>query len=144
MPTPTNPLTTVGLMLTLASLLGSFFYIQLSQWLRDLVALRAKTELNEPAGTEAAQRAIVECKIEYAKLTSSTAYTVNRVVIGFVLFVLANGLLMVLQATSDPLFGFVLVPMLVFAGVFIYLSRMLLREGRTNADAIKTILDKFA
>jgi hypothetical protein len=27
----TNPLTTVGLMLTLSSLLGSFFYIQLSQ-----------------------------------------------------------------------------------------------------------------
>jgi len=33
-------------MLTLASLIGSFFYLQLSQWLRDVVALRQKTELN--------------------------------------------------------------------------------------------------
>ena len=40
-----NPLTTVGLMLTLASLVGSFFNIQLSQWLRDLLALAQKGKI---------------------------------------------------------------------------------------------------
>ena len=63
---PTNPLSTVGLMLTLASLIGSFFYLQLSQWLRDVVALRQKTELNVLQGDEGQQRAIVECKVEIA------------------------------------------------------------------------------
>ena len=48
----TNPLTTVGLMLTLASIVGSFFYIHLSQGLRDLLALRKQTELNRLAGDE--------------------------------------------------------------------------------------------
>jgi hypothetical protein len=43
--TDANPLTLVGLVLTLASLVGSFFYIQLSQWLRDLLAVAAKIEL---------------------------------------------------------------------------------------------------
>ena len=63
----TNPLTTVGLMLTLASIVGSFFYIHLSQGLRDLLALRKQTELNRLAGDEYQKRAIVECQVEYTK-----------------------------------------------------------------------------
>jgi hypothetical protein len=55
-----NPLTTVGLMLTLAGLVGSFFNIQLSQWLRDLVALAQKVKLNKAQGNENQQKAIIE------------------------------------------------------------------------------------
>ena len=42
-----NPLSMVGLMLTLAGLVGTFFYIQLSGWLRDVQALHAKIDLNK-------------------------------------------------------------------------------------------------
>ena len=47
---PTNPLSVVGLMLTLSSLLGSFFYLQLSQWVRDILAVKSKSDLNKFAG----------------------------------------------------------------------------------------------
>ena len=142
--TSPSPLTTVGLMLTLASLLGSFFYIQLSQWLRDVVALRMKADLNRLEGTEAQRRAIVECRIEHARLTAPLTYAVNGVVIAFVLFVLGNGLLMIRTASEDMLYPYVLWPMIVFTMIFVSLSILLLGQGVSNAMYVKSVLDKLS
>jgi hypothetical protein len=139
--TSPNPLTTVGLMLTLASLLGSFFYIQLSQWLRDVVALRMKVDLNKLEGTEAQKRAIVECRIEHARLTAPLTYAVNGVVILFVLFVLGNGLLMIQRASEDVLYPYILWPIVVFTISFIVLSGLLLWQGASNARYVRSVLD---
>jgi len=138
--TPTNPLSTVGLMLTLASLIGSFFYLQLSQWLRDVVALRQKTELNVLQGDEGQQRAIVECKVEYRKLTSWHSYVVNAVVIAFVIFVLLIGLDMIRLAKSDPLYRHVHLAFTVFLAIFVVLSFGLMALGAANARAVKNML----
>src|SRR5690348_5233297 len=99
----TNPLTIVGVMLTLASLVGSFFYIHLSQSLRDLLALRRKTELNKLASDEYQTKAIVECQVEYTKHAACHTYIVNLAVIAFVVFVLVDGLAMIQHAKTDPL-----------------------------------------
>ena len=56
-----NPLSMVGLMLTLAGLVGTFFYIQLSGWLRDVQALHAKIDLNKLGNTDDNKKAIREC-----------------------------------------------------------------------------------
>jgi hypothetical protein len=138
--TPANPLSTVGLMLTLSSLLGSFFYIQLSQWLRDLLALRQKTDLNKYQGDEAQKRAIVECRIELTKLSSWQTYAVNIAVIIFVIFVLVDGLLMIQLASTDPLYGYVLTALLVFLVLFVMLSFGLLYQGYSNAKYVKDTL----
>lgn len=138
----TNPLTTVGLMLTLASLLGSFFYIQLSQWLRDILALRQKTDLNKIQGNEAQIRAMVECRVEYRKLANWHTYVVNITVIVFVLFVLVDGLLMISQAASDPLYIYVWSALVAFFAIFTVLSFGLLLIGYSNARAVKAELDK--
>src|SRR5215210_4793448 len=131
-------------MLTLASLLGSFFYIQLSQWLRDVVALRMKADLNRLEGTEAQKRAIVECRIEHARLTAPLTYAVNGVVILFVLFVLGNGLLMIQRAADDVLYPYILWPIAVFTSIFVVLSGLLLWQGVSNATYAKAVLDKLA
>jgi hypothetical protein len=57
-------------MLALASLLGSFFYIQLSQWLRDILALSEKIDLNKQQGDSDQKKAIVECRVEMRRLSS--------------------------------------------------------------------------
>lgn len=77
----TNPLGTVGLVLTLAGLVGSFFNIQLSQWLRDVVGLNEKITQNN---------AIVECEIEYARTHTPHVYIVNILVLLFVALLLVN------------------------------------------------------
>jgi hypothetical protein len=133
----TNPLTTVGLMLTLASLVGSFFYIQLSQWLRDILALRQKVELNRRQGDEAQKRAIVECRVEYRRLANWYTYIVSLVVIGFVVFVVITGLLMVGHAVGDPMEPYIRTALVVFLILFVVLASGLLGVGISNAQSAK-------
>lgn len=139
-----NPLSTVGLMLTLAGLVGSFFYIQLSNWLRDILALLQKVELNKRAGDENQKKAIVESRIEYRKLATWHTYAVNASVIAFVTFVLVLGLCMIRYAATDPMQPYVLAAFVVFLILFLVLSLGLMFLGYSNAQAIKTHLDKIA
>ena len=135
-----NPLGTVSLMLTLAGLVGSFFNIQLSQWLRDLMALERKVFLNKAHGNEAQQKAIVECRIEHRKLAASESYAIHAAVLAFVLFVLVNGLVMLQAAKDDPLFGNVQFVLLAFLLFFAAMAGWLLWRGRVTDQAIRTIL----
>lgn len=134
-----SPLTTVGLVLTLASLTGTFFYIHLSQWLRDILALRQKAELNKRQGDEAQKRAIVECRIEYRRLNSWHTYVINLTVIAFVLFVIVTGLLMVRLAATDPLQPYIATALWVFLVMFVSLSCGLLVLGWHNAREAKRL-----
>ena len=136
----TNPLTTVGLMLTLAGLVGSFFNIQLSQWLRDLIALTQKVKLNKAQGTESQQKAIVECRIEIEKLANSQSYVINVLVLLFVVFVLANGLFMIRSADSDPLYFYVNLALWVFLIFFVCVSLWQIYDGWRIAKTIRDVL----
>ena len=138
--TPSNPLSLISPLLTLAGLVGSFFYIQLSQWLRDLVALRQKIELNRFAGDEAQKRAIVESRIEYRRLASWHTYVVNLSVIGFVLFVLVLGLLMIRPAAGDPMYDYLATALWVFLLLFVGLASGLFWLGHRNAAAAGRML----
>jgi hypothetical protein len=135
-----NPLATVGLMLTLAGLVGSFFNIQLSQWLRDLVAVEQKVTLNKAQGTEAQQRAIVECRIEFRKLANGPSYIINGLVLAFVVFVLINGLVMIGAATADPLYPHVHLALWVFLVFFVGVSLWLASEGWRTIGRIGSVL----
>lgn len=137
-----NPLSLLSPLLTLAGLVGSFFYIQLSQWLRDLLALRQKLELNRFAGDEAQKRAIVECRIEYQRLATWHTYAVNLSVIGFVLFTLVLGLLMIQPLADDEyhLKVYMTVALSVFLVVFVGLASALFWLGHRKAVEIGTIL----
>ena len=119
---PVNPLSMVGLMLTLASLVGSFFYIQLSGWLRDVQALQAKIALNKFGNTDDNKKAIRECRIEQAKLAAWHSLAVNTAVIWFVWFILQVGFQMIDMAKTDPLYYLVRHAFEVFLVLFLVLS----------------------
>jgi fatty acid desaturase len=136
----TNPLSTVGLMLTLAGLVGAFFNIQLSQWLRDLIAIEQKVKLNKAHGTETQQKAIVECRIEHEKLENVQTYVINALVIGFVVFVLVNGLFMIRSAQADPLYPNINIALWVFLVLFVGVSGWLTYNGWRIAERIKKSL----
>ena len=135
-----NPLSTVGLMLTIAGLVGTFFNIQLSQWLRDLVALEQKVALNKAQGTDPQQRAIVECRIEFHKLTAPQSYVISGLVLAFIVFVLVNSLLMARLASADPLYPYVSLALWVFLVFFVGVSLWLNFETWRTARRIETVL----
>lgn len=135
-----NPLTTVGLMLTLAGLVGSFFNIQLSQWLRDLLGLSQKVEMNKAGGTPEKEKALVECKIELKKLANCETYAINVLVLAFVVFVLGNGLAMIRTSSADPLYLHISTALWVFLVFFVGVSGWLIWRGWYTAKAITSIL----
>jgi hypothetical protein len=127
-------------MLTLASIVGSFFYIHLGQWLRELLALRHNTELNRLFSDENQKKAIVDCRVEYTRLATWHTYVVNFAVIAFVVFVLADGLAMIQYAKTDPLYGYIQWAFIVFLILFLVLSLVLTFLGHQNAREIRNML----
>jgi hypothetical protein len=127
---PANPLSVVGLMLTLSSLLGSFFYLQLSAWVRDILALKSKSDLNNIAGTNDEKKAMRECAVELDKLFNWPTYLVNGVVICFVIVMTLTALDMLEGAAGDPLYRPVKFAFCFFLVVFVLLSFILLSYGR--------------
>ena len=117
-----NPLSMVGLMLTLAGLVGTFFYIQLSGWLRDVQALHAKIDLNKLGNTDDNKKAIRECRVEQARIASWQTAVVNVVVIGFVWFVLQIGFQLIAMAPTDPVAKPTRHALEVFQVIFLVLS----------------------
>lgn len=59
---------TIGFMLTLIGLIGTFFYVQLSNWLREILELNSKWELNKVGDTEARKQGRLECKFQLRRL----------------------------------------------------------------------------
>jgi hypothetical protein len=55
-------LTAISIFLTLTSLLGSFFYVPLSNWVRELIALNTKWQLNKGADTDTTRPLQRECR----------------------------------------------------------------------------------
>ena len=138
--TPANPLSVVGLMLTLSSLLGSFFYLQLSSWVRDILAVRSKADLNQFAGTSDEKKAMRECAVEVDKLLNWPTYLVNSVVIVFIITVTMIALCMLEGAKTDPLHGPVQLAFILFLIVFIALSVILFGYGIYQGMGVKSLV----
>ena len=58
----------ISFMLTLLSLTGTYFYVHLSMWVRDLLELRAKWDLNALGSTDMNLKAQAECKYQIKRL----------------------------------------------------------------------------
>jgi len=134
---PANPLSVVGLLLTLSSLLGSFFYLQLSAWVRDILALRSKCDLNKFAGTNDEKKAMRECAVEIDRLLNWPTYLVNVVVIVFVLIITIEALVMLRAANADPLYPPIHDAFYLFLGVFIVLSLTLMIHGSSQGNFVR-------
>lgn len=137
--TDTNPLTLVGLVLTLASLVGSFFYIQLSQWLRDLLAVAAKIELYSHGDNPDKDKALLEARIENRKLSSWHLLLTNAVIIAFVCYLVVIGLKLIDAAQADPSYPVIRQAFVIFGLIFAGLSIVLFLFGvyRMLANAKK-------
>ena len=89
----TTPLTssdvtaTIGFMLTLVGLIGTFFYVHLSNWLRELLELRSKYELNKVGDTEPRKQGRLECRFQLRRLLNHVTLLVSIVISVFILVV---------------------------------------------------------
>jgi hypothetical protein len=55
--------------------------------------------------------------------------------------VLGDGLLMIRSASEDPLYPYILWPLVVFTLTFVVLSGLLLWQGISSSTYVKSVLD---
>jgi hypothetical protein len=76
---------TIGFMLTLVGLIGTFFYVHLSTWLREILELKSKYDLNSVGTSAARENALLECRFQLRRLFNHIPILVTAVISFFIL-----------------------------------------------------------
>lgn len=100
--TPSDVTAAIGFMLTLVGLIGTFFYVHLSNWLREILELRSKCELNSVGDTEPRKQGRLECRFQLHRLLNHVTLLVSLVISFFILFVLYMARKLIEAAQPEP------------------------------------------
>jgi hypothetical protein len=89
----------IGFMLTLVGLIGTFFYVHLSNWLREILELKSKYGLNSVGNSEARKEGILECKYQLRRLFNHIPVLVAAVISFFIVevVIIAKNLIAAVQ-----------------------------------------------
>ncbi|HMG36312.1 MAG TPA: hypothetical protein VKM94_20405 [Blastocatellia bacterium] len=100
--TPSDVTAAIGFMLTLVSLIGTYFYVHLSNWLREILELRMKYELNSVGDTEPRKQGRLECRYQLRRLFNHVTLLVSLVISFFILFVVQVARRLVAASQPEP------------------------------------------
>lgn len=94
---------TIGFFLTLVGLVGTFFYVHLSNWLRELLELKAKYDLNKVGETESRKEGRLECKFQLKRLLNHIPLLIATVLSLFIVALWCTARGLIAAATPQPL-----------------------------------------
>ncbi len=100
---PSDAYTTVGLLLTLAGLLATFFSVQLSEWLMRLWALTAKWKAYAKDAAEESKAARRECRAELPGSFNFVPLVITLAVGTFTVFIIASSYFVLALVDDSPL-----------------------------------------
>lgn len=100
--TPSDVTAAIGFMLTLVGLIGTFFYVHLSNWLREILELRSKYELNRVGDTEPRKQGRLECRFQLRRLLNHVTLLVSLVISFFILAVVYVAQQLIEAAQPEP------------------------------------------
>jgi hypothetical protein len=128
----------IGFLLTLVSLLGGFFAIHLSNWLRDILEVRAKFDANRVGDSQERRSARAECSFTLRRLINHVTLLVTVVLASFIAYVLtlARGLLSG-SGVTGPVTDAYSRGLVAFAIVYGVLTAYFLIAGYVNGGALR-------
>jgi hypothetical protein len=141
----TDALSVIGFFLTLVSLLGMFFYIHLSDWLRNVIALKTKWRFHEGFDLNKQYNAILQCRYEIEQVANWTTLLTSIVVSAFVVFIFYLGAqLWLAQPEKDVAWTYVGWAGVGFFVIYIVMTVYLLLRGYWTARTLlKRAKEKF-
>jgi hypothetical protein len=141
--TSTDALSVIGFFLTLVGLLGSFFYIHLSDWLREVIALETKWRINRAGDDKKAVRR--ECRYEIEQVANWTTLLTSVMVTTFVILVFVLGaLLWLAQPEKNAAWTYIGLAGAGFMTIYLVMICYLLGSGYVKARRLySTVLDYF-
>jgi hypothetical protein len=130
-----DALQVIGFFLTLVGLLGSFFYIHLSDWLRDVMALATKWRFYKDADDR--WDAKLECRYEIEQVANWTTLITSLFVSAFVFFIFYLGLqLWLAQPSKDVAWTYVAWAGCSFLTIYVVMTGYLLSRGYLKARTL--------
>ena len=126
-----HSLTVVSLFLTLGGLLGSYFYIHLGNWYRDVLTLETKWHASREQVSDEQKQGAYECRyeIERVRMQNVLPTTIAIVVCNIALTVLTVFLIRS-QTTAAPEWNYVSVAGITFLVIFFSMTLRFLIQGR--------------
>jgi hypothetical protein len=133
----------IGTFLTLTSLLGTFFYVQLSTWLRDLIVLKAKFDLNADGNLPDETKAVREVRYALPGVYNTLPILVAAAITGFIAFAAWNAFA-ILQPFrgQDQIADRLAAALCVFLTIYVVLIIYLLIRGYVIGAEISRRLPK--
>ena len=121
---------TISILLSLSSLLGSFFYIQLSNWLRELITLKAKYDFAENGQEPDDLKARYEVRYALRGLNNSLPLAMWIAITAFIAVVSVCALFSLVPAfCKDPLAARLTIAFSAFLAIYFGVSVLLLVRG---------------
>ena len=121
--------TVISMCLTLTSLLGTYFYVHLSNWLRDMFKLKAKWDANKKGTDDSQIKAQWECKIEIHGLFNHIPIMISLIISAFIWFVCVRSLDLLAAASTEPLAQLLSMMMIIFLALYTLLTLYFLIHG---------------
>ena len=121
--------TIIGMCLTLTSLLGTYFYVHLSNWLRDMFKLKAKWDTNKKGSDGDQVKAQWECKIEIEGLFNHIPIMISLIISAFIWFVCVRSLSLLAAAPAEPLAQLLSMMLIIFLVLYTLLTLYFLVHG---------------
>lgn len=139
--TGSETLSAIGFFFTLTSLLGTFFYVQLSNWYRELLELKSKFEMNRYGDDNKKTR--LECGSQIDRLYNHVPLLVSAILTFFLLTigVLSVRLGSITYPFPDILYYY-LVAAIVFLIIYLALTGYFLRKGYGVGKYLKTEIER--
>ena len=135
---PSDALTIIGFFLTLIGLLGSFFFVHLSDWYREVVALVTKWRVNRNGDAPDQKAGRRECRYEVEQLANCVTLITSLSVTSFVLFVFLLSLaLWIAEPQRSDAWVYIGLAGLAFIVLYLGMAIGLLAVGYSKATKLR-------
>ena len=133
-----DALSVIGFFLTLIGLVGSFFYIHLSDWYRKVVSLATKWEINRYGDDPDQKAGRRECRYEVEEVAGWTTLITSLVVTGFVVFIfLLSVVLWLTEPEKSDAWAYIGIAGVGFLLVYLGMTAGLLVAGYCKATKVR-------
>lgn len=144
-PIATSEITaTIGFFLTLTSLLGTYFYVHLSTWFRELLELNSKWEENSVGEDEYRKRARIECRFQIKRYLNHVPLLVSSILTAFIIAmgIISNQL--IASVTPRPvIFNYYRIAFGLFFITYIVLTLYFLIHGYILAWRLNSAISNY-
>ncbi len=142
---PDDALSVIGYFLTLVGLLGSFFYMHLGDWYRQVLALEVKWEINRTGDDPELRTGRRECRHEAAHIAGWSILATSLSVSSFMLLISILALVLWFRrADRTEAWTFIGIAGLAFLILYVTMTAYFLIQGYSKARRIRGEIDALA